>query len=90
MCLETLPLQKSIALNSRPLLTEAPLKPEPCCSALQGVKDNVVDISAGHALHAAALNPVTPLWAEECDHQNVEMDPMYVTRLKEFMRQIFK
>lgn len=75
---------------SRAPLTAAPLKPEPCCSALQGVKDNVVDISAGHALHAAALNPVRPLWAEECDHQNVEMDPMYVTRLKEFMRQIFK
>jgi hypothetical protein len=54
------------------------------------VQDNVVDISAGHALHAAALNPVTPLWAQDCDHQNVEMDPMYVMRLKEFVKQIFK
>ena len=60
------------------------------CTALQGVRDDVVDISAGRALHAAALNPVEPLWAQNCDHQNVEMDPNYVTRLKEFVRQIFK
>ena len=60
------------------------------CIALQGVRDDVVDISAGRALHAAALNPVEPLWAQNCDHQNVEMDPNYVTRLKEFVRQIFK
>ena len=59
----------------------------PC---FQGVKDDVVDISAGQALHAAALNPVAPLWAEQCDHQNVEMDPRYVTRLKEFMKHIFR
>ncbi len=50
----------------------------------------MVDISAGRALHAAALNPVEPLWAQNCDHQNVEMDPNYVTRLKDFVRQIFK
>ena len=69
---------------------EQDLRSSDCCTALQGVKDDVVDISAGRALHAAALNPVEPLWAQNCDHQNVEMDPNYVTRLKEFVRQIFK
>ena len=59
-------------------------------AVLQGVRDDVVDISAGRALHAAALNPVEPLWAQNCDHQNVESDPQYVTRLKDFIRQVFK
>ena len=57
---------------------------------LQGMRDDVVDISAGQALHAAALNPVEPLWAQNCDHQNVETDPQYVTRLKDFIKQVFK
>lgn len=60
------------------------------CAVFQGVRDDVVDISAGRALHAAALNPVEPLWAPDCDHQNVETDPQYVTCLKDFIRQVFK
>ena len=63
---------------------------KPCHAVLQGVRDDVVDISAGHALHAAALHPVAPLWAQDCDHQNVETDPQYVTRLKDFIKQVFK
>ena len=59
-------------------------------AVIQGMRDDVVDISAGRALHAAALNPVEPLWARDCDHQNVETDPQYVTRLKSFLKQIYK
>lgn len=53
------------------------------------MKDDVVDISAGHALHLAAKNPVEPLWAENCDHQNVELDHRYIPRLKAFLRDVF-
>ena len=63
---------------------------KPWRAVSQGVRDDVVDISAGRALHAAALNPVEPLWAQNCDHQNVETDPQYVTRLKDFVKQVFK
>lgn len=54
----------------------------------QGTKDDVVDISAGRALHAAAKNPVAPLWAENCNHQNVELSPEYLPRLRTFVRDV--
>lgn len=55
---------------------------------LHGVKDNVVDISAGRALHKAAKNPVEPLWAENCDHQNVELCQDYLPKLRSFTRKV--
>lgn len=56
----------------------------------QGTKDEVVDISAGRALHAAAKNPVAPLWAQNCNHQNVELSPEYLPRLRAFVRDVGK
>ncbi|EIE24656.1 alpha/beta-hydrolase [Coccomyxa subellipsoidea C-169] len=57
---------------------------------LHGTKDEVVDISAGRALHAAAKNPVAPLWAQNCNHQNVELSPEYLLRLRAFVRDVGK
>ena len=52
----------------------------------QGTKDEVVDISAGRALHAAAQQPVEPLWIEGCDHQSVELSVTYLPRLRRFIQ----
>ena len=57
-------------------------------AACRGVNDDVVHISAGKALHAAARRPAQPLWAEGCDHQNVELCPQYLPRLKAFLREV--
>ncbi len=48
----------------------------------------MVHISAGRALHAAAKRPAKPLWAENCDHQNVELSPRYLPCLKAFLREV--
>jgi hypothetical protein len=55
---------------------------------MQGLDDDVVHISAGRALHAAAKRPAKPLWAENCDHQNVELSPRYLPCLKSFLREV--
>ena len=52
----------------------------------QGTKDEVVDISAGRALHAAAQHPAEPLWIEGCDHQSVELSVAYLPRMRRFIQ----
>ena len=57
-----------------------------CMARMQGTKDEVVDISAGRALHAAARNPAEPLWIEGCDHQSVELSVAYLPRMRRFIQ----
>ena len=70
------------------LLPDGNATPDPVSCCMQGTKDDVVPISAGRALHAAAQRPVAPLWAEGYDHQNVELCPQYLPRLKAFLREV--
>ena len=58
---------------------------EPASIRAQGTKDEVVDISAGRALHAAAQHPAEPLWIEGCDHQSVELSVTYLPRMRRFI-----
>lgn len=60
-----------------------------CFGSMQGTDDDVVHLTHGKMLHSIAKNPATPLWAEGCDHQNVELSPEYLSRLKEFMQEVF-
>ena len=52
----------------------------------QGTKDEVVDISAGRALHGAAQHAAEPLWIEGCDHQSVELSVTYLPRMRRFIQ----
>ena len=54
----------------------------------QGALDDVVDISCARALHAAAKRPVAPLWVEDADHQNLELSPQYLPRLRAFLQEV--
>ena len=49
----------------------------------------MVHLTHGQMLHALCKNPAKPLWAEGCDHQNVELSPEYLPRLKEFLQEVF-
>lgn len=49
----------------------------------------MVHLTHGQLLHSLAKRPSKPLWAEGCDHQNVEICRQYLPRLKEFMQEVF-
>jgi len=56
---------------------------------MQGVEDDVVHLTHGKMLHSLAKKPSEPLWAEGCDHQNVELSPLYLPRVRSFMEEVF-
>lgn len=60
-----------------------------CQGGLQGTEDDVVHLTHGQMLHSLAQKPAEPLWAEGCDHQNVEVSALYLLRLREFMQEVF-
>jgi len=56
---------------------------------IHGVEDDVVHLTHGKMLHSLAKKPSEPLWAEGCDHQNVELSPLYLPRVRSFMEEVF-
>ena len=55
----------------------------------QGTNDDVVHLTHGQMLHSLAKNASTPLWARGCDHQNVELSPHFLPRLRDFLTEVF-
>ena len=53
------------------------------------MEDDVVHLSHGKMLYSLAQRPSEPLWAEGCDHQNVELSGKYLPRVRGFMEEVF-
>lgn len=51
---------------------------------LHGTNDRVVPISHAKELHKHCLKPVTPLWVEGGDHDDLYAFDGYMKRLKRF------
>lgn len=52
---------------------------------VHGVADDVIPISHAQALMELCPVAVQPLWVEKSNHDNVELSPLYLPRLKEFL-----
>mmetsp|Transcript_14510 Transcript_14510/g.40862 ORF Transcript_14510/g.40862 Transcript_14510/m.40862 type:complete len:279 (-) Transcript_14510:34-870(-) len=70
-----------------PNLTLMP-KVECPTTILHGSEDDVIGIEHGHRLHELCKNPAAPLWLEGYNHQNLELSPMYLPHLREFLARL--
>lgn len=56
---------------------------------LHGTEDEVIDVEHSKKLHSLCKQPAEPLWAEGCNHQNLEGCPHYLRRLRAFLAECF-
>lgn len=54
---------------------------------IHGTDDEVIDISHGIAIYEGAPQAVDPLWVEGAGHNDVELYPQYLDRLRRFIEQ---
>eukprot|EP00731_Ephydatia_muelleri_P016794 Em0009g1218a len=54
---------------------------------IHGTDDEVIDISHGIAIYEGAPQAVEPLWVEGAGHNDVELYPQYLDRLRRFIEQ---
>lgn len=52
---------------------------------IHGTEDEVIDISHGKAIHSLCRNAVSPLWVSEAGHNDIELFPVYLERVKKFI-----
>lgn len=52
---------------------------------IHGTEDEVIDISHGQAIHSLCRNPVSPLWVEGGNHNDIELFPVYLDRMRKFI-----
>ena len=54
------------------------------CLVIHGTEDEVIDFTHGLTISEALRKPVDPLWVEGAGHNDVEVWPQYLLRLKKF------
>lgn len=52
---------------------------------IHGMDDEVIDFSHGMAIHERCPRAVEPLWVEGAGHNDIEIFPQYLERLKAFL-----
>lgn len=52
---------------------------------IHGTEDEVIDFSHGLAIYERCTRAVDPLWVEGAGHNDVELYPQYLERLKQFI-----
>ncbi|CAD5112851.1 DgyrCDS2063 [Dimorphilus gyrociliatus] len=52
---------------------------------IHGMEDEVIDFSHGMAIHERCPRAVEPLWVEGAGHNDIEIFPQYLERLKAFL-----
>lgn len=55
---------------------------------MQGLQDEVIDVTHGKTLYKLAKNPVKPFWPPYSNHQNLETCPEYFPTLKKFIADV--
>ena len=53
---------------------------------MHGTRDEIIDIGNAKFLHSLCKHPVSPLWAEGYNHQNLDLSPEYLPKLDKYLR----
>merc|ERR1711871_492079 len=87
-CAESCILQPLDIFRNAEKLAAVPLE-YPCC-VIHGTRDRVVPCSHGELLQSLLRRPVSPLWVEGADHNDLDYvaETAYYDRLKQFVDEI--
>lgn len=87
-CAESCVLRPLDIFRNAEKLAEVP--PEYPCCVIHGTRDRVVPCSHGRLLQSLFRRPVSPLWAEGADHNNLDYvaETAYYDRMQRFVEEI--